>query len=132
VGRQAGVLTDTNRISSVVLWTLFIVLSTATQLAFKWAGLALHGLDFGQLWFDTAARTPAVGLAVAGYIVLFVIWMLILQRTDLTKAFALTGLIYVTVPAFGWLLFDEQLSIERMAGIVCIIGGVILMGRDGH
>jgi drug/metabolite transporter (DMT)-like permease len=124
--------TDSTGGSNVLLWVVFIALSTATQLAFKWAGLALQGLEFSPHWFATASRTPAVGIAVFGYIALFVVWMLILQRTDLTKAFALTGLIYVTVPAFGWLLFSEQIGLERIAGIACIIGGVILMGRDGH
>jgi drug/metabolite transporter (DMT)-like permease len=119
-----------SRLSTPLLWAVFIALSTGTQLAFKWAGNKLAGVELGWRWAAAAVTTPAVGLAVAGYIALFVLWLLILQRTDLTKAFALTGLIYITVPFFGWLLFAEQFGPERIIGIACIIAGVVLMGRD--
>jgi drug/metabolite transporter (DMT)-like permease len=120
----------TSRLSTRLLWAVFIALSTGTQLAFKWAGNQLAGVELGWRWAAAALTTPAVGLAAAGYIALFVLWLLILQRTDLTKAFALTGLIYITVPFFGWLLFAEQFGPERIIGIACIIAGVVLMGSD--
>lgn len=116
--------------SMLMLWALFIGVSTATQLAFKWAGNQLAGVPLGWPWAKAAMTTPAVAVAVAGYIALFALWLLILQRTDLTRAFALTGLIYITVPFFGWLLFDEHFGVERIAGIACIIAGVVLMGRE--
>lgn len=60
------------------LWALFLGLATLTQIAFKWGALL---------------RSPAVGLAVLGYIVMFVVWMHILQRTSLARAFTMTGLV---------------------------------------
>lgn len=113
----------------ISLWVLFLSLATVTQLAFKWGGTELQGLEFGAQWFDVMARSPAVGIAVAGYIALFVVWLLILQRTDLNRAFSMTGLIYVTVPAFAWVIFGEQIGWLRAAGISLIIAGVSLMGR---
>jgi len=116
----------------ISLWVLFFTLATVTQLAFKWGGNELAGLEFGRSWFDAMVRTPAVGIAIAGYIAMFVVWLLILQRTDLNRAFSMTGLIYVTVPAFAWVIFGEQIGWLRAAGIALIIAGVSLMGRhDG-
>jgi drug/metabolite transporter (DMT)-like permease len=129
-GRPDASRDASTRLPTSVLWVLFIALSTGTQLAFKWAGNKLAGVELGWRWAVAAMTTPAVGIAAAGYIALFVLWLLILQRTDLTKAFALTGLIYITVPFFGWLLFAEQFGPERIIGIVCIIAGVALMGRE--
>ena len=65
-----------------------------------------------------------------GYMATFAVWMMILQRMDLSKAFPLTGLIYVTVPVLAWFGFGETLSPAQGAGIACIIGGVILLGRE--
>jgi len=75
----------------ISLWALFLTLATLTQLAFKWGGTELEGLEFGAAWFDALVRTPAVGIAIAGYIALFVVWLLILQRTDLNRAFCMTA-----------------------------------------
>jgi drug/metabolite transporter (DMT)-like permease len=120
------------RMPAWALWSAFIALSTATQLAFKWAGTKLEAVPYGIGWALVAVTTPAVYVAVAGYIALFALWVLILQRTDLTRAFAMTGLIYITVPALGWVLFAERFGIERVLGIACIIAGVMLMGRGGR
>ncbi len=113
----------------ISLWVLFLTLATLTQLAFKWGGTELEGLEFGAAWFEVMLSTPAVGLAIAGYIIMFVVWLLILQRTDLNRAFSMTGLIYVTVPAFAWMIFGEQIGWLRATGIALIIAGVSLMGR---
>ena len=75
------------------LWALFLGLATLTQIAFKWGGSDLEKLDFGAEWLRTLLRSPAVGLAVLGYIVMFVVWMHILQRTSLARAFTMTGLV---------------------------------------
>ena len=107
---------------------LFLGLATFTQIAFKWGGGDLEKLDFGAEWFRTLLRSPAVGLAILGYIVMFVVWMHILQRTSLAKAFTMTGLVYVTVPVAAWLLFNERIGLLHAAGIALIIAGVILIG----
>jgi drug/metabolite transporter (DMT)-like permease len=119
-----------SRHKDALQWVLFLGLGTLTQLAFKWGGTELEGLEFGQQWFDTMSRSPAVGIAIAGYIAMFVVWLVILQRTELSRAFSMTGLIYVTVPASAWAIFGEQIGWLRAAGIALIIVGVGIMGRD--
>ena len=114
------------------IWVLFLALDTLTQLAFKAGGSALAGLEIGPAWFDVAGRTPAVWLAVAGYIALFVVWLVILQGAELTKAFTLTGIAYVTVPLGGWLVFGETISFVQLLGIGAIVAGVTMISREGH
>ena len=112
------------------LWALFLALATFTQLAFKWGGTDLEKLDFGWEWFQTLLRSPAVGLAVLGYVVMFGVWLHILQRTSLARAFIMTGLIYVTVPLAGWAIFHERIGLIHAAGIALIIAGIALMGSS--
>jgi drug/metabolite transporter (DMT)-like permease len=116
--------------STVLLWAALLILETATQLAFK-AGsekLDVGNVDFS--WFISALTTPEVWLAILGYLATFVVWMLILQRTDLSKAFPITTLCYVTVPVFAWLVFGETTTPTRAMGIAFIIAGVMLLGRE--
>lgn len=113
------------------LWLVFLALATFTQLAFKWGGSELEGLDFGKAWFEALLRSPAVALAVLGYLAMFVVWMVILQRTHLSRAFLMTGLVYITVPAAAWAIFNEKITLWNVVGIACIIAGIALMGGDG-
>ena len=113
------------------LWLLFLGLATFTQLAFKWGGTDLEKLDFGAEWFDALVRSPAVGCAILGYIVMFGVWLHILQRTSLARAFMMTGLVYVTVPLAAWATFAEKIGVYHAAGIALIIAGIVLMGDPG-
>ncbi len=113
------------------LWALFLALATFTQLAFKWGGTDLEKLDFGAEWFAVLLRSPAAGCAILGYIVMFGVWLHILQRTSLARAFMMTGLVYVTVPLAAWVIFSEKISIYHGAGIALIISGIVLMGDPG-
>ena len=112
-------------------WALFLTLATLTQIAFKWGGTDLEKLEFGWEWFHTLLNSPAVGCAILGYIVMFGVWLHILQRTSLSRAFMMTGLVYVTVPAAAWAIFGERIGLTHAAGIALIIAGIVLMGPPG-
>ena len=113
----------------VGLWGLFLALDSGTQFAFKAGGNALAGVDFGAVWLDRFLATPAIWLGIAGYVLAFVLWIAILQGSELTRAFTLQGATFATVPLGGWLLFGEQISLTRAAGIALIIVGVTLISR---
>lgn len=114
---------------NVVLWGLFLALDSGAQFAFKAGGNALAGIEFGAAWLDHFLATPAIWLGIAGYVLAFVLWIAILQGSELTRAFTLQGATFVTVPIGGWLIFGEQISLERAAGIALIILGVTLISR---
>ncbi len=126
---SASVSTGSTLRRDLGLWGLFLALDSGTQFAFKAGGNALSGVDFGMAWFDRFMATPAIWLGVLGYILAFVLWIAILQGSELTRAFTLQGATFVTVPLGGWLLFGEQISLERVAGIALIIIGVTLISR---
>jgi multidrug transporter EmrE-like cation transporter len=113
----------------VGLWGLFLAIDSGTQIAFKTGGNALSGIDFGIVWLDRFLATPAIWLGIAGYILAFVLWIAILQGSELTRAFTLQGATFATVPLGGWLFFGEQISLARAAGIALIIVGVTLISR---
>ena len=113
--------------SETLLWALFITFATATQLAFKWAGSELEGQELGLGFIGAALARPSVWTAIAGYVTMFVLWIEILRRIPLSRAFVMTAIVYVPVTIGAWLIFDEQISALRGAGIAAIITGVVLI-----
>ncbi len=114
----------------LAIWLAFIVLDTATQLAFKWGADGIGDMDFGLAMMAKAVSLPGVWLATLGYIGVFVVWMVILRDMPLSRAFPMTGLVDVTVPLFAWFTFDEHIDLVRAGGIALIIAGVFLLGGD--
>jgi drug/metabolite transporter (DMT)-like permease len=111
-------------------WLLFIAVETVTQVVFKYAGATLddrHG--FWRLAVQ-ALETPVVLAGFALYFCGFLIWMTILKNVDLGRAFPMTGIVYVTTLASAVILFHESLSPTRIAGVVVIALGVVLLASD--
>ena len=118
---------------AIAQWSAFIILDTGTQLAFKWGADGIGGHDFGVGMIAKALTLPGVWLAAVGYAGTFVAWMMILRTTPLSRAFAMTGLAYVTVPLLALFVFHESIGGLRAGGIALIVAGVVMLGwdRDG-
>lgn len=109
---------------------LFIAVETLTQVVFKYAGATLddqHGL---LRLARQALTTPVVLVGFALYFCGFLIWMTILKDLDLGRAFPMTGMVYVTTLACAVVLFHEALSPTRIAGVLVIAIGVVLLASD--
>jgi drug/metabolite transporter (DMT)-like permease len=79
-------------------------------------------------WASSAALAkPSVWTAIAGYLTMFVLWIEILRRLPLSRAFVITAIVYVPVTIGAWLIFHEQISALRGVGIAAIIMGVVLI-----
>lgn len=114
----------------LVIWLAFIALDTGTQLAFKWGADGLGDTDFGFAMLARSVALPGVWLAIAGYLATFFVWMAILRDMPLSRAFPMTGLVYITVPLLAWSAFGERIDLPRAGGIALIIAGVVLLGGE--
>jgi multidrug transporter EmrE-like cation transporter len=114
----------------VMFWSAFLTLDTATQLAFKTASERVEGMSFGLGFLQVALMTPALWVTILCYIATFIVWMAVLTRMDLNRAFPLTALTYVTVPVLALVFFGERLPALRIAGIAVIIAGIVLIGWE--
>ena len=110
----------------------FLVADTATQVAFKVAAEILGAGAFDTAWVASAVTSPSVWCAVGLYLATFVTWMRILEHMELSRAFPLTAMTYVTVPLAGWFLFQETPTASQVGGIALIVAGVLLVGRHGR
>ena len=113
---------------SILLVILFTFLSTAGQYLIKRGanGIGTHPAlpnlltDFSLLG----------GLALYG--VGAVLMVLALQHGELSVLYPMISLSYVWVAILSVLAFHEQMNVPRIAGIIVIVLGVGVLGRDSR
>lgn len=106
----------------MVIALLSITLSVAAQFSLK-AGMRVHA---GPSWMALLQPMVMLGFVLYGFGA--VVWLSVLARWDVSKAYPLVGIGFVMTAAVGYLL-GEQLNVQRLFGIALICLGVILVSR---
>ena len=77
----------------------------------------------------TALGSWRTWVGIILYIVSFVSWLYVLRLLPLSEAFALMSITHVLVPVASWLFLGEAISVLRIMGIACVLGGTVLMAN---
>ena len=64
------------------------------------------------------------------YFAAAMLWLLVLAKFEVSFAYPFVALGFVITAVAGWLLFDEPMSLSRVAGTVLICAGVVLVARS--
>jgi drug/metabolite transporter (DMT)-like permease len=108
---------------------LAITLDTASQLIWK---VCIAGLptDSG-LWSILLAvfHQPLFIVLVALFLSQLFNWLRVLKRADLSYAQPITSLSYVAVCILSATFLDEHVGASKMAGVLCVLCGVMLVSR---
>lgn len=111
-----------------------VLLNTVAQLALKFGTRAIGHFDLklANVWPVSwqVMTNPYIfgGLCCYGLSVVF--WIIALSRVDVSFAYPMTSLGYVVAALAGFFLFQENLSLIRIAGIIVILVGVFLVSRS--
>ena len=61
-----------------------------------------------------------------------IIWQQVIKHIDLTVAFANKGVTVVWGLLIGKIIFDEEMSLKKIAGaVIIIIGIIVVVTEDG-
>lgn len=71
-----------------------------------------------------------VMLGTISYGLSFLIWIKVLSKVELSYAYPMVSLGYIIVMIFSYFLFKENISFMRIAGVLLIISGVILVAKS--
>lgn len=112
---------------TLLLWLLTNLLDCCGQLAFKTAALSSAYCSGTQPWRYMLAR-PWVWLGVVSYAVQFLLWLAFLSRVALSQAVLLASINVVAIMLAGRWCFNERLTRWRLAGMLLISLGVIIVG----
>lgn len=113
---------------------LSISFSVAAQFSLK-AGMSSAGVKavLAQPFGIQTVLTILFEKFVFGGFLLYgfgaIIWLAVLSKWDVSKAYPLVGLGFVLTVVVGYLI-GEQVTVSRVAGVVLICAGLFVMGRN--
>lgn len=111
-----------------------VLINAAAQLLLK-AGMNRVGY-FEFAWANAVPvglkvlASPFVLLGATAYFASMLVWLLVLSRVEVGYAYPMISLGYIVNAVAGYYLFQENLSVTRIAGILVIILGVYLVSRS--
>jgi len=113
---------------------LGVLLNAAAQVLLKEGMRRIGHFDF--VW----SNVVPIGLQVAGnvfvlggllcYVVSVAVWLLVLSRVEVSFAYPLLSVGYIVNAVAGYYLFQENLSLTRITGILIICVGVYFVTRS--
>jgi len=130
----------TESIGHGMTWAAFalvltgVLLNAVAQLALKASvsDTGIISLDMHSLL--TSAGSLATNLwlwlGLFCYAVSVIVWILALSRVDVSIAYPMLSIGYIVNAVAAWHLFDEPLSLGKVAGIGIIIVGVYVLARS--
>ena len=125
--------TRTNRLSPLLLaWALLLAVETLGQVSLKFAGTRVGALEPNLHSILAAASTPWLWLGLACYLGQFVLWMRILEKSHLSRAFPTSAIAFVAIMIASWAVFGDPMGWEKILGSAIIVAGILLLGGDAH
>lgn len=114
----------------VLAWLALIAVELVTQLSLKRAGKATGAFDFSAHAFEVAIGSGWLWLAITCYCGCFVVWMLILRHSDLSRAFPTSAIVFVAVMVTSWVVLHEPIGAIQLLGAAVIVAGILQLGHD--
>ena len=120
--------------SYLPLILLGVLLNAAAQLFLK-EGMRRIG-HFEFVWANIVPVTVQVAgnIFILGglfcYVVSVAVWLLVLSRVEVSYAYPLLSVGYIVNAVGGYYLFQENLSLTRITGILIICVGVYFVTRS--
>jgi len=111
-----------------------VLLNALAQLGLKAATRVTGPLvaTDGRLWqrgLDLLV-VPSLWYALAAYGLSVIVWLVGLSRVPVSQAYPLLSLGYVINIGLAWWLLGEVPNMQRVAGILVIVLGVVLVARS--
>lgn len=122
---------------TVVTWLMLfggVALNAAAQLLLKAATRSSGVLvsDSGQVSWSAATellRASPLWVGLACYGVSLILWLGALSRAPVSIAYPMLSVGYVVNAAAAAYLFGEALTVPKVAGILLIVVGVVVLAR---
>lgn len=106
-------------------WILLVVFEAGSQVFLKKVSVTTEMISFGFQWLIKAASSIHLWASFACDVASFLVWIVILQRCDLSKAFTQSSVTFVAVIAASWLFFGEIPTALEWLGSALIVLGII-------
>ncbi|MBF0544336.1 MAG: EamA family transporter [Candidatus Riflebacteria bacterium] len=112
------------------LWLSMPLFDTVSQIAMKKASFVLQKFSFGGEWLFQAISNHNLWVSVSCDLASFLIWMGILKRSELSFAYPISSVSYITILIASWYWFGEKIGLLHGIGVGLITIGVVLICWD--
>lgn len=130
---MGSISTKSNRTMNNILMILgSVLLNALAQLLIRKGMLQIGSVGVGNIVENIVPMISNLWLwgAMLSYAVSILMWMSVLSKVEVSYAYPFLSVGYIVAAVAGYALFNENLSITRIAGIVVICIGVILISRS--
>ncbi len=104
------------------------ILNACAELSFKQGAMAthIHHVALSNLSAFALGLLSSAGVwtGLLCYLVMFLLWMTVLSRIDLSVAFLILSMDYLLVPGFSIIFLKEGVSCLRWIGIAFVVVGI--------
>lgn len=111
-----------------------ILLAVVGQTLMKLAIVRSGGMPVLEIGMGGLARkcieVPYIFLGFAAYGASAILWLEVLTEMDISVAFPLVSISYILALFIGRFLFDENINIYRVFGVLLICSGVFFIIRS--
>ncbi len=117
---------------NILLILSSVLLNCSAQLLIRKGMLVAGEMSMISMAHNIGALVTNVWLwlAMLCYGVSILLWMSVLSKVEVSFAYPFLSIGYVISAVFGFFFFGESLSPVRIAGIVVICAGVVLISRS--
>jgi drug/metabolite transporter (DMT)-like permease len=118
-------------IEIVLLFLIFLVCDTTTQISLKMGAMRLGEPSFSEPHLFLNYLKDLIGnfyilTAIFFVSIAFLSWLAILSKVDLSKAQIMNSFVYVTVPLASVFFLGETIVTEQLMGIILISLGALI------
>jgi multidrug transporter EmrE-like cation transporter len=111
----------------LLLLLIVPVMIAVGQLLFKLASRNLSG-DLSRDLVSIAFQPPFIA-AMALYGIASFLWVIAVENTDISRAYPFMASGFIIVPALGYLMFNETLTLPFFLGTALIVAGIAVIGQ---
>jgi drug/metabolite transporter (DMT)-like permease len=116
---------------SKMILNWLVAVATMMFLAFGQVLLKLLSTEFSRtsltpygLWDNVIPISKLIAGLMVTYLVVLVLWLFVLSRMELSRAFPFAALTFIFVPLLSFAIFGEQISVGVIFGASLIVLGI--------
>ncbi len=92
--------------------------------------LSLLFSKFASIQLDSFYFLFFYGISVLIMVLYAILWQMVLKNMSLSVAFPFKAITLIFSLMFGYLIFNEVITIKKIIAIIIIIIGIILVGNE--
>lgn len=118
--------------SNITLILASVLLNALAQLLIKKGMIAVGKLTLTTFSQSVIPMLSNIWLwcAMLSYAISILLWMSVLSKVEVSFAYPFLSVGYIVAAIAGYAFFNENLSLTRIAGIIVICIGVILISKS--